>query len=60
MGIALDIIRLHKRGASVNEIASNLKTSLGYVRKVLNRFAATEQGADLLHRQTKESSEGLR
>lgn len=58
IGIALDIIRLHKSGASVNEIAGNLGTSLGYVRKVLKRLAATEQGADLLHQQIEDLYEG--
>ena len=58
-GIALTITKLHKKGVSANEIAVQLDTSPGYVRRVLQRLAATEQGAAPLHQQTKDSSEGL-
>lgn len=59
-GIALTITQLHKKGVSANEIAVQLDTSPGYVKRVLQKLAATEQGADSLHQQTKDSSEGLR
>ena len=59
-GIALTITKLHKKGVSANEIAVQLDTSPGYVRRVLQRLAATEQGAAPLHQQIKDSSEGLR
>ena len=58
-GIALTITKLHKKGVSANEIAVQLDTSPGYVRRVLQRLAATEQGAAPLHQQIKDSSEGL-
>ena len=58
-GIALTITKLHKKGVSANEIAVQLNTSPGYVRRVLQRLAATEQGAAPLHQQIKDSSEGL-
>jgi hypothetical protein len=58
-GIALAIIQLHKKGISANEIAAQLNTSPGYARRVLKKLAATEQGADSLHQQIKDSSEGL-
>ena len=57
-GIALTITKLHKKGVSANEIAAQLNTSYSYVRRVLQRLAATEQGADSLHQQIKDSSEG--
>jgi WhiB family redox-sensing transcriptional regulator len=57
-GIALTITKLHKKGVSANEIAAQLDTSPGYVKRVLQRLAATEQGAAPLHQQTKDSSEG--
>ena len=57
-GMALTIIQLHQKKVSVNEIASQLDTSLSYVRRVLQKLAATEQGAEPLHQQTKDSSEG--
>ena len=60
VGIALTITQLHTKGLSANEIALQLGTSPGYTRRVLNKLKATEQGADSLHRQTKDSSEGLR
>jgi WhiB family redox-sensing transcriptional regulator len=59
-GIALTITKLHKKGVSANEIAAQLDTSPGYVKRVLQRLAATEQGAAPLHQQTKDLSEGLR
>jgi WhiB family redox-sensing transcriptional regulator len=59
-GIALVIIQLHKKGVFANEIAGQLNTSLSYVRRVLKKLAATEQGATPLHQQIKDSSEGLR
>jgi hypothetical protein len=59
-GTALAIVRLHKKRKSVNEIANQLNTSTGYVRKVLYRLAATEQGAKPLHQQIQNSSKGLR
>ena len=59
-GIALTITKLHKKGVSANEIAAQLDTSPGYVKRVLQRLAATEQGAAPLHQQTKDSFEGLR
>jgi hypothetical protein len=58
-GIALAIIQLHKKGISANEIAAQLNTSPGYARRVLKKLTATEQGADSLHQQIKDSSEGL-
>ena len=58
-GIALTITKLHKKGVSANEIAVQLDTSPSYVRRVLQRLAATEQGAAPLHQQIKDSSEGL-
>ncbi len=57
-GMALMIIQLHKKGILANEIAVQLHTSPGYVRRVLKKLAATEQGADSLHQQTKDSSKG--
>lgn len=59
-GMALTIIQLHKKGLSVNEIAGQLHTSPSYAKRVVSKWSATEQGADSLHRQTKDSSEGLR
>ncbi len=59
-GIALTITKLHKKGVSANEIAAQLNTSPGYVSRVLRKLVATEQGADSLHQQIKDSSEGLR
>ena len=59
-GMALNIVKLHQKGISANEIAVQLNTSLGYVKRVLRKLAATEQGADSLHQQIKDSSEGLR
>jgi hypothetical protein len=59
-GIALTITKLHKKGVSANEIAAQLNTSPGYVSRVLRKLAATEQGADPLHQQIKNLSEGLR
>jgi WhiB family transcriptional regulator, redox-sensing transcriptional regulator len=57
-GMALMIIQLNAKKLSVNEIAAQLDTSIGYVKKVLRKLAATEQGADSLHQQTKDSSKG--
>lgn len=57
-GIALQIILLHKKGITANEIAGQLNTSPSYVRRVLKKLAATEQGAAPLHQQTKDSSKG--
>jgi WhiB family redox-sensing transcriptional regulator len=57
-GIALIITKLHKKGLSANEIAAQVNTSYSYVRRVLQRLAATEQGAAPLHQQIKDSSEG--
>lgn len=57
-GMALMIIQLHKKGILANEIAGQLDTSPGYVRRVLKKLAATEQGAAPLHQQTKDSSKG--
>lgn len=57
-GMALTIIQLNAKKLSVNEIAAQLDTSIGYVKKVLRKLAATEQGADSLHQQTKDSSKG--
>jgi DNA-binding CsgD family transcriptional regulator len=51
---------LTKKGVSANEIAVQLNTSLGYVRRVLRKLIATEQGAAPLHQQIKDSSKGLR
>lgn len=58
-GMALSIIKLHLKGKPVNEIAAQLNTSGGYIRRVLTKFAATEQGAKPLHQQIKDSSKGL-
>lgn len=57
-GMALAITQLNDKGRSVNEIASQLNTSPGYVRRVLKKVAATEQGAKPLHQQINESSKG--
>lgn len=57
-GIALMIIQMHKKGLVANEIAAQLDTSPGYVRRVLKKLAATEQGAAPLHQQTNDSSKG--
>jgi WhiB family redox-sensing transcriptional regulator len=57
-GMAIDIIQLHAKKLSVNEIAVQLNTSIGYIKRVLVKLAATEQGADSLHQQTKDSSKG--
>ena len=57
-GMALRIIQLHAKGLVANEIAGQLDTSPGYVRRVLKKLAATEQGAAPLHQQTKDSSKG--
>lgn len=58
--MALMIIQLHQKGIPANEIAVQLSTSPGYARKVLKKFAATEQGAAQLHQQTNDLSKGLR
>ena len=57
-GMALTIIQLHKKGLSVNEIAGQLNTSPSYAKRVVSKWLATEQGADSLHQQTKNSSKG--
>jgi WhiB family transcriptional regulator, redox-sensing transcriptional regulator len=57
-GMALSIIKLSQKGISVNEIAAQLGTSGGYIRRVLKKYAATEQGAIPLHQQIKDSSKG--
>ena len=57
-GMASNIIKLHEKGLSANEIAAQLDTSPGYVRRVLKKLAATEQGAAPLHQQTKDSTQG--
>jgi Transcription factor WhiB/Homeodomain-like domain len=57
-GMALTIIQLHKKGLSVNEIAGQLNTSPSYAKRVVSKWLATEQGADSLHQQTKDSSKG--
>ena len=59
-GMALNIIQLHKKGLSANEIAGQLHTSPSYAKRVVSKWSATEQGADSLHQQIKNSSEGLR
>lgn len=59
-GMALTIIQLHKKGLSANEIAGQLHTSPSYAKRVVSKWLATEQGADSLHQQIKDSSEGLR
>ena len=59
-GMALNIIQLHKKGLSANEIAGQLHTSPSYAKRVVSKWLATEQGADSLHQQIKDSSEGLR
>ena len=58
-GMALTIIQLHKKGLSANEIAGQLHTSPSYAKRVVSKWLATEQGADSLHQQIKDSSEGL-
>jgi WhiB family redox-sensing transcriptional regulator len=60
VGIGLAITQLHKKGVSANEIAIQLNTSSGYIKRVLRKLKATEQGAEPLHQQIKDSSEGLR
>jgi hypothetical protein len=57
-GMALTIIKMHAKRLSANEIASQLDTSLTYVKRVLQKLAATEQGAEPLHQQIKDSSKG--
>ena len=59
-GMALTIIKMHAKRLSANEIANQLNTSLSYVKRVLQKLAATEQGAEPLHQQTKDSSKGWR
>lgn len=59
-GMALNIIQLHKKGLSANEIAGQLHTSPSYAKRVVSKWLATEQGAAPLHQQTKDSFEGLR
>lgn len=59
-GMALNIIQLHKKGLSVNEIAGQLHTSPSYAKRVVGKWLATERGATPLHQQTKNLSEGLR
>jgi hypothetical protein len=59
-GMALIIIELHLKGKPANEIAAQLNTSGGYARRVLRKYAATEQGAKPLHQQIKDSAKGLR
>jgi WhiB family redox-sensing transcriptional regulator len=54
-GMALAIVQLHQQKRSVNEIATQLSTSISYVKRVLQRYEATEQGAKPLHQQTKDS-----
>ena len=56
--MALTIIKMHAKRLSANEIAHQLDTSLSYVRRVLQKLAATEQGAEPLHQQIKDSSKG--
>jgi len=58
-GMALNIIHLHKKGLSANEIAGQLNTSPSYAKRVVSKWSATEQGADSLHQQIKNLSEGL-
>lgn len=58
-GMALSIIKLHLKGKPVNEIAAQLGTSGGYIRRVLKKYAATEQGAKPLHQQINDSTKGL-
>lgn len=55
-GMALAIVQLHQQKRSVNEIATQLSTSMSYVKRVLQRYEATEQGAKPLHQQTKDLS----
>lgn len=55
-GMALNIVKLHKKGVSANEIAVQLNTSPGYTKRVLVKLAATEQGAAPLHQQIKDST----
>ena len=57
-GMALTIVKLHAKKVSANEIAAQLDTSVSYVRRVLQKLAATEQGAEPLHQQTKDLSKG--
>ena len=59
-GMALTIIKMHAKRLSANEIANQLDTSLSYVKRVLQKLAATEQGAEPLHQQIKDSSKGWR
>ena len=58
-GMALKVYKLHQKGFTANEIADKLLTSRSYARRVLKELLATEQGAVLLHQQTKNSSKGL-
>ena len=57
-GMVLKITQMHAKGVSANEIAATLHTSPGYVRRIIKKHVATEQGAAPLHQQTKNSSEG--
>jgi WhiB family redox-sensing transcriptional regulator len=58
-GISLVITQLHAKGLSAHEIAAQLYTSKSYVVRILKKLAATEQGANQLHQQKKNSSKGL-
>lgn len=58
-GISAMIVELHKQGLSVKQIVAQLKTSKSYAIGVLRKLAASEQGANQLHQQTKDSSKGL-
>lgn len=58
-GMALQIYHLKVKGLSANEIAAQLGTSAGYVRRVFHKLDATEKGAEPLHQQTKDLSKGL-
>lgn len=55
-GVASLIVELHKKGKSANEIAVQLNTSPGYAKRVLAKLTATEQGAEPLHQQIKNST----
>ena len=54
--IANSIIDFNDQGFTANEIASELNTSLGYVRKILSQFGATRKGEIQSHQETKDDS----
>lgn len=59
-GMAIEVNRLRIKGLSAIEIAAQIGTTSGYIRRILRKLDATEQGAAQSHQQTKNSSGDLR